>query len=762
MELASLAATISGFLAPVLPYLIKGGEEAAKEVGKKFGAAAWEKAKDLWARLRPRLETKPAAQDALQELAQAPEDQAAQGALNLQVRKILAADSGLAQELVRWVKEAQQAGVRITVASGDRSMAAGRDISITEIHYDQMVPRPTPLTSLLHQLPADLPDFTGRDPEVEQLLHLFLNGSGRAAISALGGLGGVGKTALAVHVAHKLAGYFPEAQIVVDLAGTSEAPLSPVAAMSLVITAFEPQVRLPESPGDVVTLYRSVLAGRRALLLLDNAAKSAQVRDLLPSPPAGAIVTSRRNISLPGLTSLNLDVLPENEAGNLLRTILGPERATDPEVAALAERCGYLPLALRAAGSFLASHRDWQVGEYLEALSQEKERLRRLQHEDLQVEAVLGLSVAGLARENPEWAKHWQMLTTFPASFDRAGAGAVWGLAEEQARDTLSELLTRSLLLYDEDTGRYRLHDLMRLVARNAFGYGGAAADSATDIERLDQAATRHAAYYEKILMEANDLYLQGGAALGQGLALFDQELTNIRAGQAWAAAQSGVNEKAARLCNDYPDAGVYMLLLRLHPRERIAWLDAALAAARRLQERGAEGAHLNNLGNACHSLGEYRRAIEYHELALVILREIGNRRGEGNTLGNLGNAYYSRGEQRRAIDFYEQALGIFREIGDRRGKGGALGNLGLAYSSMGEYRRTIEYYEQALDIFRETGDRWREGTVRWNLSLALEELGERQQAMVQAQQALEIYRQIEDPFADTVQRQLAAWRQES
>jgi NB-ARC domain len=559
---------------------------------------------------------------------------------------------GTASDAVRQaLKEALATG-RLSLATGARAVAITGDVTDTVIVTgdrnfvfkggDAVALRQAFLAlypARLRQLPADLPDFKGREPQVDKLLHLFIDDSGHAAIAALGGMGGLGKTALAVHVAHKLVVHYPEAQIFVDLTGTAAAPLCPAAAMGRVITAFEPQARLPESPDEVAALYRSLLAGRQAPLLLDNAANAAQVQDLLPSPPAAAIVTSRRAIILPGLTFLKLEVLSAAEAADLLDIILGKGRAAEEEITALADRCGCLPLALRAAGSFLATHQDWGVGEYLEAMAQEKDRLRGLNRGDLEVEAVLGLSAAGLARENPEWAKRWQGLTVFPRSFDRAGAAAVWQVAEEDVRDTLSELLTRSLVLYDSATGRYSLHDLMRLVAVNAFGYGRAVPDAAADAQRLAQAAAHHAAQYVKILREADDLFKKGGEALMQGLALFDREWDNIRAGREWAEEYAETDQEAARLCSAYPDTGAYVLHLRQHPRERIAWLEAAVFAARRLQERAAEGGHLGNLGVAYNSLGESRRAIEYHEQYLAIAREIGDRRCEGIALGNLGVA---------------------------------------------------------------------------------------------------------------------------
>ena len=208
-----------------------------------------------------------------------------------------------------------------------------------------------------------------------------------------------------------------------------------------------------------------------------------------------------------------------------------------------------------------------------------------------------------------------------------------------------------------------------------------------------------------------------------RGLELFDLEWINIQAGHAWVAAQTdAADADVTRLGMTYPDAGVYVLSLRQHSRERIRWLEIALAAARRLQHRVGEGNVLGNLGLAYADLGETRRAIQFHEQALLIDREIGDRRGEGNDLGNLGNAYADLGETRRAIQFYEQALLIHREIGDRRGEGNAL----------------------------------------WNMSLELDQLGERTQAIQHAEQALTIYEQIEAPAAAKVRAKLAAWREQT
>jgi len=179
-----------------------------------------------------------------------------------------------------------------------------------------------------------------------------------------------------------------------------------------------------------------------------------------------------------------------------------------------------------------------------------------------------------------------------------------------------------------------------------------------------ETAALRHSHHFTTVLRKADDLYLQGGESLKRGLALFDVEWGNIQAGQAWASARAAQDHEAARLCSDYPDAGAYCLALRQHPRDYIRWLEAALAAARRLGNRGAEGRHLGNLGYAYDDLGDFRRAIEYYEEALVIHRSFGDQRGEGSVLGNLGLAYANLGETRRAVECYEEALAINRKIG--------------------------------------------------------------------------------------------------
>jgi len=471
---------------------------------------------------------------------------------------------------------------------------------------------------------------------------------------------------------------------------------------------------------------------------MDNARDGRQVAPLVPPQGCAFLVTSRWRFKLPGLFVQDLGTLPPSDAEALLLAI-APR--IDGDAKAMSEICGFLPQALRLAANALANRKDISPAEYVQQLGDEKNRLQLLKNgsqgdpgNDQSVEVSIGLSY-GLLDEQTQ--KRWRLLGVFPDAFDLPAAAAVWETEKDSAQDTLGVLLQYSMLEWNETSARYRLHDLMRDFAR-----------AHVDATELDEAARRHAAHYLRILQSADALYKRGGDALMQALALFDAEWGNVQAGQAWAANHAAEDAEAAQLCSDYSDYGTFLLQLRQHPRERIRWREFALASARRLQDRKAEGPHLGNLGIAYHSLGEHRRAAEFYELSLTISREIGDRRGESRALGNLGCAHSGLGEYRRAIEFHEQELAVAREIGYRLGQGYALGNLGTAYCSLGECPRAIKYLDQALTIAREFHDRSGEGTILSNLGIAYNLSGEHRRA-------IEFYRQAHAIALEIGDRQL-------
>ena len=579
----------------------------------------------------------------------------------------------------------------------------------------------------LHQLPPAPADFTGREEQLQQVLEALAQHKG-AAISGLTGMGGIGKTTLGLVAAHRIEGQYPDAQIFLDLKGVTE-PLTASDALRHIILSFEPKADLREANEDqLAALYQSFLADKKVLVFMDNAREAAQVRALIPPESCALIVTSRWHFTLPNMDPLRLDVLPENQAIDLLHELCKRISGTAKDIA---ELCGYLPLALRIAGTFLAEHNDWTPKEYTDRLK--AKRLSALkgeeQDERFDLENVLGESYEQLTQDEQ---KYWRMLAVFPASFKREAAAAVWELEEDAARDLLSKFNRMSLLDYDEKTERYSLHDLLSTFALTQM-HGN----------EEQEADYRYTVHYINVMIEANELYSEGGKKVLQGLHLLDSEWTHILNAQRWSKTNSD------ELCNEFPNAGFMILNLRLHPGEYISWLEAGLIAAKNLDNKEYQGLHLGNLGLSYINLGEMRKAIEFYEQALAIAREIGDRRTEGNWLGNLGLAYACMGDARKAIEFYEQALAIAREIGDRRGEGSALGNLGNVYKDLGDAHKAIEFYKQQLVIVREIGDRRGEGNALGNLGNAYEELGDARKAIEHHEKALVVIQEIGDRLAE-------------
>jgi len=571
----------------------------------------------------------------------------------------------------------------------------------------------------LHQLEPPPRDFTGRSSELNELMAEF-DKSG-VTICLLQGMGGVGKTALALILAEQLTARYPDAQIYLDLKGLSPEPLSTADVMFRVIRAFQPQAKLPTNEEELAACYRSVLHGRRALLLFDNAADRWQVEPLVPPVGCALLITSRRNFHLPGMVTKRVDTLPPEDARKLLLTIAPRIDDLADTVAGL---CGYLPLALRNSATLLAERVDISVADHVSRLTDAHQRLDP-------VAGSIGLSYEQL---DHELQKLWRSLAVFPGLFDVGAVVSVWGIEKERAQDALSELVKYNLVEWHEVAGRYRLHDLMRLFA-----------DEQLSESEREQALGRHSQHYIMVLKAANHLFDKIAEHRWLGLALSDMEWHNILVGQSWAQSNTDKNNLAAILCSLYPDAGAHLLHLRVHPNECIRWREAALAAARRLNNRIEEACHLGNLGMDYAESGQTRRAIEVQEQALQISREIGDRSNEAHGLRNLGMCYVSLGEPNMAIEYFEQSLLAYREIGDHHGAGLALGNLGMVYAETGEFRRAINYYEEALPLVRASGDRRNEGGLLSSLGAAYAPQGETERAVELYQTALSISYEVGD-----------------
>jgi tetratricopeptide (TPR) repeat protein len=591
----------------------------------------------------------------------------------------------------------------------------------------------------LHQLPQPPADFTGREELIAQLMADFKQGQGATItaqpIHGLTGMGGIGKTALGLVVAHQITKDYPDAQIFLDLKGTTT-PLSATEVMRHVILSFEPKMNLSKlDEAGMASAYHSVLHSKRVLLFLDNARSAEQVAPLRPSETCAMLVTSRWTFGVPGLKNRHVGVM---SAENAERFLLELCPRISKHAAELADDCAYLPLALRIAGSFLQVNEDLGVEQYITKLNNRKHRLDTLEqsHEEAELKtepdllATFELSYHALPEEDQ---KRWRMLGVFPTSFDVSAACALWNIKEDPARKLLSLSLRYGVLDYDATSARYGLHDLLAEFALMKMNEGEEA-----------NARISHSVYYSEILGNINQMYLQGAENILLALRLYDVEWINIQAGEQTAALSLEETHGAAEACNRYAwQAAINEL--RLKPKDRINWLEAGLQAARVLKDRKAEAAHLGNLGLAYYRLGEARKAIEIHEGHLALAREIGDRHSEGQALGNLGLAYADLGEVHKAIQFYDLRLAIAREIGDRRAEAAVLGNLGVAYKNLGEVHKAIQFYEQDLAIAREIGDRRGEGAVLGNLGVAYKNLGEVHKAIQFYEKALVIAREIGD-----------------
>jgi tetratricopeptide (TPR) repeat protein len=494
-------------------------------------------------------------------------------------------------------------------------------------------------------------------------------------------------------------------------------------------SSFEPRAILPKEGEALAGLYRSILHGKRALLLLDNAKDAAQVEPLIPPAGCALLVTSRIRFTLPGFQAIGLNCLPPGKAEELLLKI---EPRIGGDVRAIAKLCGYLPRSLRLVASALEVKRDLAPADYA----------KRLADDPLKELAASAASInQSYKLLDADMQKQWRILGIFPETFDRSAAASVWQVENERAQEALSELLRYSMLEWNDKAKRYRMHDLNREFARQELTQ-----------DEHNEVASRHSAYYMNVLNNAEALYEKGGESLTRGLALFDLERGNIEAGQGWAADHMDVDPEAAQLCNHYAglDPRAYCLALRQNPRDVIAWCNAALTSARRSKDRPAEGRHLNRLGSAHWELGDTHHAILCCKQSLAIASEISYRRLEAAASCNLGLAYARMGETRRAIKYYEQQLNIAREVGASREEALALGYLGLAYTDLNENRQAVQYHKQHLVVARKIGDRQAEGVALGNLGRTYFRLGKTLPAVDYCKQALTIHREFRDRRAES------------
>jgi len=623
------------------------------------------------------------------------------------------------------------------------------------------------LRTVPRQLPAAAAHFAGRSAELALLDRLVSAGADAAAtavIAAISGTAGVGKTALALHWAHRVRARFPDGDLYVNLRGYDPGPpVDPEQALDGLLRALDvPFERIPAEQDAQAALLRTLLNGRRMLLMLDNASSADQVRPLLPgSPGCLVIVTSRSQLS--GLVArddgrrITLGMLPPREAIALLRAIIGAGRVdAEPDAAAeLAGRCAYLPLALRIAAEQATARPQATLAELASELMAGQDRLDALatpdDDETTAVRAVFSWSYRQL---RPPAARAFRLLGLHPGpDISIPAAAALTGATSAPVIRRLLATLTSAHLLEQPMPDRYRFHDLLRDYAAEC-----AEADEPEEERRgaahrvlawyLDAAmATRHTLYAEH--RGERDNREQDGlsltlAAYDQALEWCQTELANLVSATRLAAS-TGEDEIASQI----PIALRAFFQLRMPFADWLTTHDMGLSAARRLHDRAAEAALLGGLGGAYNYLDRPEEAIICFRQALDIHRETGSRPAEAMDLVNIGGVHVALQQFDVAISTLQEAITVSRQVADQNSEGHALENLASAYQNLQRHDEAVDCLHQSLAIFRETGRPYGESLALAGLALAYLSLERYDRAAEFCQRSLAVQRAIGDRLGE-------------
>jgi DNA-binding SARP family transcriptional activator len=616
---------------------------------------------------------------------------------------------------------------------------------------------PTPPPPVPAQLPADIADFTGRSGQVEQLRELLAgtvvaDGSpGAVRVVLVVGPGGQGKTTLAVHAAHLLAGEFPDGQLYATLFGaTHAADPAEVLARFLRDLGADP-ARIPLDAEERAALYRTRLAGRRVLVVLDDARGIEQVRPLLPgSASCAVLITARYWLpELAGGAVLDLDVLSEDEARVLFTKIVGAKRV-DAEPGAAGEvltACAGLPLAIRIAGARLATRGNWSIRTLAGRLSDERSRLDELRVGNLAVRASFEVSFATLPGPAPARAFRLLGLWTGP-SISLPAVAALLGEPEDEVAEAL-DVLFDAHLLESPEPDRYRFHDLLRVYAADRAHTQETEPDQAAAIGRVltwylhtaEAAATIISAQHARVPLDPPEAAVRPlrFSSLDEALAWCEAERPGLAAATRLAAS-SGLHEIAWKL----PAAAMSFYYRRSHWGDWVATDQIGLEAARLLNDRRAEAWMLNHLGMA-YGVQRMTESVACFEQALAIYRELGDEQGEARAAANAPQAYIELHRFEDALLAADRSLAIQRQQGNRYLEGVTLGILGRACRELDRLAEAVDYLEQALAIFRELGQQYAEADSLTDLGDAALYLGQVDSAIARLSESLVIRREVGD-----------------
>ncbi len=653
-------------------------------------------------------------------------------------------------------------------------------------------------------LPRDIASFTGRGFELDQLVEAVSGGTeptwpgGVVDVCAIGGMAGIGKTAFAVHAAHRLASRYPDGQIFLSLQGhvPGQKPVTAADALaSLLQTTGVAPAQIPAGLQERIRLWRDHLAGRRYLIVLDDALGHEQVRPLLPGT-AGSLVliTSRRHLAaLEDARVISLDTPPAAEAAQMLARLADRPglRLEDPAVAELIDLCGCLPLAIGMAASQLRHHPVWTVADLAADLALSRDRLELLSAENLSVGAAFDLSYRDL---HPSQQGLLRFIGLYPGvDIDADAAAALLGADRGTARRLL-EALYDHYLLAEPARGRYRPHDLIREHAK-LLAAAEPAADRAAALVRLfdyylrtartagrhldrripaglpeisldePRSAPEESAVRDSVSWmsaERSNLHVAAGYAARHGLPAYasaipaamhgflrgqgywDQALS-LYEGALSAARSAG--DQLAEACA-LTDFGDIQSMTGDHPAATVS-LTRALELYRAAADRVGEANALHNLGLVQHRTGDYAAALDSLGRALRLQRAAGNPLGEASALNALGSVQYRSGDPASAITSLTRALELQRSLGNQLGEANALNELGIASSLVGQHDEAISDLAKALELHRALGNRLGEANATRDLGRAYFAAGDHQAAIASLTSAVALHHELGNKFGE-------------
>ncbi len=617
------------------------------------------------------------------------------------------------------------------------------------------------------QLPHDVAGFTGRELELAALKP-FAAGQENAAvvISAIDGIAGVGKTALAVHFAHRVAAGFPDGQLFVNLRGfdPEQPPLAPGDVLARFVRALgADSAQAPKDLDELAAMYRSLLSGRRVLVMLDNAASAGQVRPLLPGM-AGclAIVTSRNTLSglaaRDGARRLTVDLLPPGDAVTLIGRVAGTERtAADPAAAGrLAELCGRLPLALRVTADRAASHRHLSMTDLVDELTLEHDRLDALaaDEETTQVRAVFSWSYQAL---EPRSARAFRLLGLHPGTDISTPAASALIDAPIPATRQLLRILAGGHLLEETGRDRYQFHDLVRIYAAECAQASEPEPHRTAAIRRLLTWYTYTADAFSRTMSPASQHVRLDPPPPSCRPAV----LTTPRQALDWAQSEIAslipVLRQAAVAGDDAIAWELPAMLVPVLgslqtrgflPKEADLLLPAlysALAATRRLGDRIAEVRVLTHLAGTCRHAGRPAQAIEHCQCAAAISAETGDLHGQWEARQLEGISCLALERFSEALDCLQQAVVTARQTPDPWAEGMSLIWLGTVHEHLGSFEAAIDLPGKAAAILEKTGNKWQHAFAIQRLAEACHRHGRIGDALSHYRQAQAIFHEIGD-----------------